>query len=207
MTRVLIVDDQHLIQEYLKNTVEKIDGCTVAGVIGNASLSMMYCDTDKTDLILMDVCTENSESGLKASAEIKAKYPDIKIIIITSMPEVSFIEKARNAHCDSFWYKDSDSDKLISVIEKTLAGISVYPDASPTMEIGNIQSTEFTKRELEILRELVNGKNQNEIATEFGITRSAVKYHIANMLQKTGYNSYVKLIIDVVEKRLIIPNY
>lgn len=93
------------------------------------------------------------------------------------------------------------------VLAATIAGERMYPLDRPTVYIGNANSVEFTDKELCILRELIEGNSQNEIADKYGITRSAVKYHIRNMLQKTGYDSYVKLVIDVVDKRLIIPNY
>ena len=51
----------------------------------------------------MDVCTVNEHSGIAAAKEIKSKYPDIKIIIVTSAPDYRFIEKAREAGADSFW--------------------------------------------------------------------------------------------------------
>lgn len=207
MVRILIADDQTAVQNYFKSIIDENDGYTLAGITENAALAEVYCAAGRVDLILMDVCTANGESGLKAAAEIKEKYPKIKIIIVTSMPEVSFIEKARSAGCESFWYKSAPKEELLQVIEATLNGKSVYPFEKPIVKIGNADSAEFTQKELTVLRELIEGSTQNEIAKKYGITRSAVKYHIRNMLQKTGYDSYVKLVIDVVDKRLIIPNY
>lgn len=207
MTRILIVEDQNVVQSYLQSIVNENENYSLVGTIDNASLSDMYCDTGRVDLILMDVCTADNQSGLKFAKKIKEKHPNIKIIIITSMPEVSFIDKAKKAGCESFCYKAISKDELKKVIQDTINGKSVYPLSKPSVTIGNAKSIEFTKKELTILRELIEGNNQNEIAEKYGITRSAVKYHISNMLQKTGYDSYVKLVIDVVDKRLIIPNY
>ena len=207
MIRVLIADDQAVVQNYFKSIIDENESYTLAGITENAALAEVYCAAGRVDLILMDVCTANGESGLKAAAEIKAKYPKIKIIIVTSMPEVSFIEKAKAAGCESFWYKAAPKEELQEVIEATINGKSVYPFEKPVVKIGNADSAEFTQKELMVLRELIEGNTQNEIAEKYGITRSAVKYHIRNMLQKTGYDSYVKLVIDVVDKRLIIPNY
>lgn len=207
MVRILIVDDQILVQNYFRSIIEENDNYTLAGTIDNASLADVYCAADQVDLILMDVCTADNQSGLKAAAQIKKKYPRVKIIIVTSMPEVSFIEKAKAAGCESFWYKVAPKKELEKVIAATIEGRSIYPFEKPMVSIGNAKSIEFTDKELTILRELIEGNNQNDIAEKYGITRSAVKYHIRNMLQKTGYDSYVKLVIDVVDKRLIIPNY
>lgn len=207
MVRILIVDDQTLVQNYFRSIIEDNDDYALAGIVDNASLADVYCAAGRTDLILMDVCTADNQSGLKAAAQIKKRYPGIKIIIVTSMPEVSFIDKAKEAGCESFWYKVAPKRELEEVIAATIRGESIYPFEKPVVSIGNARSIEFTEKELVILRELVEGNNQNDIAEKYGITRSAVKYHIRNMLQKTGYDSYVKLVIDVVDKRLIIPNY
>lgn len=207
MTRILIVDDQIMIQEYFKLIIDNNPDYKLVDVIENAALAEMYCSTGKVDLILMDVCTAEHESGLTAAGEIKRRYPKVKIIIVTSMPEVSFIKRAKEAGCESFWYKDAPKEELEKIIEQTINGESIYPLDTPSIAIGYAQSAEFTEKELEILRELVKGKSQTEIAKDGNISRDAVKYHIRNMLQKTGYDSYVKLVIDVVEKRLIVPDY
>ena len=186
MTRILIVEDQNVVQSYLQSIVNENENYSLVGTIDNASLSDMYCDTCRVDLILMDVCTADNQSGLKFAKKIKEKHPNIKIIIITSMPEVSFIDKAKKAGCESFCYKAISKDELKKVIQDTINGKSVYPLSKPSVTIGNAKSIEFTKKELTILRELIEGNNQNEIAEKYGITRTAVKYHISNMLQKTG---------------------
>lgn len=207
VVRILIVDDQALVQTYLRTAVEENPAYTVVGVLEHADRAERFCANRGVDLILMDVCTADSQSGLQAAARIKRAYPRVKIVIVTSMPEVSFMDKAKAAGCESFWYKMAPRRELQQVIAATLAGERVYPLERPTVRIGNASSVEFTDKELCVLRELVEGNNQNDIAQKYGITRSAVKYHIRNMLQKTGYDSYVKLVIDVVDKRLIIPNY
>lgn len=207
MVRVLIVDDQSLVQTYLRTVVEENPDCSVVGTLDCADAAVARCTAGGVDLVLMDVCTAEDASGLTAAAKIKQACPRVKIIVVTSMPEVSFIEKAKAAGCESFWYKMAPRRELEQVLAATIVGERMYPLDRPTVYIGNANSVEFTDKELCILRELIEGNSQNEIADKYGITRSAVKYHIRNMLQKTGYDSYVKLVIDVVDKRLIIPNY
>ena len=107
MTNVLIVDDERIVQELFTYYIEKTDGkYTLAGAIKDAANAEIYCASGKVDLIIMDVCTVNEHSGIAAAKEIKSKYPDIKIIIVTSAPDYRFIEKAREAGADSFWYKE-----------------------------------------------------------------------------------------------------
>ena len=206
MIRVLLVEDQAMPKKLFEIMLEQSDRYELCYAIENAAMAEIYCLRNRVDLILMDVCTSDGESGLDAARVIKEKYPSVKIIIVTSMLEHSFLQQAKDAGCESFWYKSADEHELLSVMDRTMAGESIYPDATPALTIGNASSTEFTKSELEILRALVNGKTYAEIAKERGTSASGVKYHVTNMLQKTGYTSSTRLAVDVVEKHLILPD-
>ena len=121
----------------------------------------------QVDLILMDVCTAGDSSGLVAADEIKKRFPQIKIIITTSMPEYTFIEKAKQAGCESFWYKDYGNVSLKDVIEKTMAGENVYPDKTPDVDIYGVPISKFTPAQLRVLRELAMGLSQrNSVCRE-----------------------------------------
>lgn len=207
MIKVLIVDDQRMVREMIKLNLEKLENIKIVNSIENAQMAEMFCSNGQIDLIIMDICTDNGESGLEASRNIKKYYPNIKIIIVTSMPEHSFIEKAKDIGCDSFWYKDFDKISFIEVVEKTLNGEKIYPDRTPTIEIGLAKSYEFTSRELEVLRELVNGSTHLEISENLDISINTVKFHIKNLLSKTGYTNSMQLVIDVVNKKLILPEF
>lgn len=207
MIKVLIVDDQRMVREMIKLNLEKLENIKIVNSIENAQMAEMFSSNGQIDLIIMDICTANGESGLEASRNIKKYYPNIKIIIVTSMPEHSFIEKAKDIGCDSFWYKDFDKISFIEVVEKTLNGEKIYPDRTPTIEIGLAKSYEFTSRELEVLRELVNGSTHLEISEKLDISINTVKFHIKNLLSKTGYTNSMQLVIDVVNKKLILPEF
>lgn len=206
MYRVMVVEDQAMPKKLFEIMLEQSENYELCYAIENAAMAEIYCLRNRIDLILMDVCTSDGESGLDAAAVIKEKFPAVKIIIVTSMPEHSFLQRARAAGCESFWYKSADERELLSVMDRTMAGESVYPDETPVLTIGNAKSVEFTKSELEVLRALVNGKTYAEIANERGTSVSGVKYHVKNMLQKTGYTSGTRLAVDVVEKHLILPD-
>ena len=106
MTQVLIVEDQKMIRESLENLVAQADDLSPAGSLSCAALAEQYCMRGNIDLILMDVCTENDESGFVAAEKIKKRFPSIKIIIITSMLDYSYLDKARKAGAESIWFKD-----------------------------------------------------------------------------------------------------
>ena len=207
MTNVLIVDDSRIAQDIMINRIKQSSRYNVIAVIENAANAEIVCMRGKVDLILMDVCTADDESGIESSAKIKELYPNIKIIIMTSMPEYSFIKKAREAGCDSFYYKEFGDEDLVDICDRTMAGESVYPDTSPVIKLGYIDSTELTEREFEVISELALGYKYEEIADKLNISVNTVKYHIKNLLAKTGYRSSIQLVADAIEKKLILPKY
>ena len=87
---VMIVEDQQMPKALFSHFVESSDKFYLQVAIENASVADIVCTCTPVDLILMDVVTENGESGLEAAAKIKAKFPKTKIIVVTSMPECSY---------------------------------------------------------------------------------------------------------------------
>lgn len=208
MVRVLVVDDAATIRALFETIIEKSEGYTLVGSLENAKAAPIFCMRNQVDLILMDVYTKNRENGLEAAKEIKQMYPKIKIIIATSLPEASFLDKAKNeAHCESFWYKEMGEVGLLDIMNRTMAGESVYPDAPPEVNIGLAKSVEFTPMEMKVLRELCDGKINRVIADDLCMSENTVKFHINNMLQKAGYSNKYQLAIDAVEQKLIVPGF
>ena len=91
MTNVLIVEDQKMAQENMEAIIKTNENYTLAGIIPNAADAELFCMRGGVDLILMDVCTARDESGIEACAVIKKKFPKIKVIVVTSMAEHTFI--------------------------------------------------------------------------------------------------------------------
>ena len=207
MYKVLIVEDSRIARENVENIVSGSEGFELVTSIENAANAELVMLGKQVDLILMDVCTSDNESGLDAATRIKMKHPDTKIIIMTSMPEYSFIDKAKDAGCESFWYKEYDSVGLEDIMIRTMKGESIYPESTPVVQVGDITSDKLTDRELEIIRLLIAGKKQEEICDILNISKNTIKYHIKNILAKTGYSTTLQLVVDVVDKKLILPNF
>ena len=205
--QVLIVEDdpmaRTLFEIYLKNS-EKYK---VAGSVESAAMAELYCLTKQIDLILMDVCTALHAIGLDAAEKIKKNHPGIKILIVTSQPECDFIERARRAGVDSFWYKEPSEEKIMSVINRTMEGEQVYPYSPAKQKIGNCFSTEFTKQELSILRELTAGDTDEEIGKNLHLSVWTVRKYIKQMLEKTGFKSRTQLAVVARESGIVIKGY
>ncbi|HCI60231.1 MAG TPA: hypothetical protein DE313_05405 [Ruminococcus sp.] len=174
--------------------------------LNGADIAILKCCQQHIDLILMDVCTLGNKDGIEAAAEIKAKFPNIRIVIVTSMFEVSYLERARAAGVDSFWYKDISPDALIDVIDRTMAGEHLFPNETPKVKLGLAESTELTAKEIEVLRLICDGLEYDEIAEKLDIAERTVKYHVSNILSKTGYANRTRLAIAVTNKKFIVPS-
>ena len=205
MTNVLIVDDQRVAREYMENIVQSNDSYKLTGSLTNADMAAIVCKRSCVDLVLMDVCTRGNKDGIDAAAELKKQFPDIKIIIVTSMVEQGFINRAKSAGVDSFWYKDVSPEDLITVMDNTVQGIHMWPGEAPVVKLGIATSEDFTETEIKVLRLVCEGLEYSEIAKELNYTKDNVKYHIRNILQKTGYANKTQLAIAVTGKRFIIP--
>ena len=201
--RVMIVEDQTMIRSLLESYFRAEDGHQIVASISGAKQAVEVCRTTQVDLILMDVQTEHRENGLTAVRQIKAMHPEIVIVVVTSLIDGAVLEEAKAAGADSLWYKDSEKNRLMEVVRQTVAGEHIFPDAPPTVEVGMAKSTEFTKTELKVLRHLLRGLSYTRIAAEMGCEMPTVKFHVANMLQKTGLENKLQLALAVSDVKLI----
>ncbi|HCJ41364.1 response regulator transcription factor [uncultured Ruminococcus sp.] len=193
--RVMIVDDQsisrHLFEMYVNNSPKY----ELAFSLSSAQAADVYILRHQVDLILMDILMNDGSNGLEAAEKIKSLRPEIKIIAVTSMPEYSWLEKAKSIGIESFWYKEADEQTILEVMDRTMAGDHVYPRSSPTVKLGLADSSEFTERELEILRIVTTGATNQQVAEQLGISENTVKSHVRSMLDKTGFRSRTELAI------------
>ena len=204
--KVLIVDDFMMSRQVFENAISKAEEFELAGTLPKAGDAVEFVSENHVDLVIMDIVMTEGINGLSAAKKIKEIKPEVKILVVTSMPEVSYINRARQIGVESFWYKEVQERPILEVMQRTMKGESVYPDNSPIVNLGNAVSTEFTDRELEVLRELVEGGSNKEIADRLGISERTVKMHVTNMIQKTGFRSRLELAVKARTGGLVIPD-
>lgn len=151
----------------------------------------------------MDVCTENDSSGIVAARKIKEAHPETRVIIMTGIPEITFIEQARDAKADSFVYKNVGTSDLLSIVRSTMEGYSTYPAQKQSVFSGTAALTDI---EIDILRLVCETKTRKEIAAELYLSEGTVKRHISEILAKTGYDNILRLAVHAVSSGLIVPN-
>ena len=201
---VMIVEDQAMPRQLFETIVKSDEKLNLAVSVDNADIADICCARHGVELVLMDVVTKNGASGLIAAEKIKAVNKNVKIIIVTSMPEYSFVERAKKIGIEGFWYKDFSKEPILSLIDRVLDGEIVYPCDMPKVALGLADSSEFTERELEILREVTGGFTNAEIAEKLGISEKRVRNHVANMLDKTGFRSRTELAVRAREAGIVV---
>ena len=202
MIKILIVEDQVIMRDSLENLINGQEDMCVVGSIGSASKALEICKKSSPDLVLMDVCTENNESGIAAAAKIHTQYPEIKIVIMTGMPEITYMESSKKAGVDSFLYKNVKSETMLATIRSTMDGYGTFPREAPSVLPGNLS---FTDTEIAILRLVCEAKNRKEIARELAMSEGSVKAVITDILNKTGYDSIMRFAVFAVAKGYINP--
>ena len=128
MKKVLVVDDQRMSRENIERAIAEMEGYTLSKSVFSAELAYFVCAQKPIDLVLMDVCTSGSMDGIDAAEKIKQEFPAIKIVVVTSRVEESYIRRAKAAKVDSFWYKDISKEDLSEVIRRTMNGESLFPE-------------------------------------------------------------------------------
>ena len=207
MYNVLIVEDDPMARKLMEIFISASSRYRLVPSIDSAAMAELYCMTNPVDLILMDVQTALDANGIEFSGKIKKRFPDTKIIIITSQPEFSYIKRAKEIGVDSFWYKEPTADALIRLMDRTMQGESVYPDAPPITRLGAACNSDFTTRELEVLRELVTGITDAAIAETLCISVTRVKQHIQSLREKTKFSNRTELAVKARESGIVIGNY
>ncbi len=205
MIKVLVVEDQRIHREYMENLLLHSGRYELLQSVTAADIAVQLLKTMSVDLVLMDIVVNGSLDGIEAAREIKQRRPGIKIIIVTSMLDADYLRRARKAGADSMWYKDAGSSSLAEVINGTLNGKQVFPDETPEVQIGAVSSKELTGTEVKVLRLIVEGYEYEEIGDRLAISLSTVKWHVSNILHKTGYANRTRLAVAVSQKNFIVP--
>lgn len=159
MTSVLIVEDQRMPRENMEHLVEDSGRYRRVASLSTAEMALAQCARHTVDLVLMDVCTKGSRDGIDVAAEIKARYPETKVIIITSMVEESYLKRAKAAGAESFWYKDVSPESLLEVMRLVCEGLE-YEEIAAELGI----SSRTVKRFVSSLLEKTGYSNRTRLA-------------------------------------------
>lgn len=205
MYNIVVVEDHKLLRDMIVESIECENDFHVVASLADAKETAKICEELKPDVVLMDICTENNSNGIAYSKLIKEKFPSIKIVIMTSIMDLNFINDAKKFGIDSFIYKSISKETLITSLRSTMNGYSIYPnekDAPPETAI--LQS--LTSTEMLVLKTYCRLLDRKEVAEELGISISTLKNHISSIYTKTGYDNLTKLSVYCISNGLIVTN-
>lgn len=203
-TQVMIVDDQRLARQYFELIMEGSDRYEVAHLVESAAFADTYILRNNIDLVLMDVLMADGSSSFDAAESIKRLKPQVKVVMVTSVPEASWVDEARRRGVDGFWYKESTTESVLAVMDRVMAGEQVYPSSAPPTKVGLADSSDLTEREVQILRALVDGLSNEEIAARLYLSPSTVKTHMGHLLEKTGCENRTQLALQARLSGLVV---
>lgn len=202
--KIIIVDDHPVFRQGLRDVLETDPNLIVVGEAANGEMAIVMAEELDPDVMLMDINLPDI-MGLQVTRRIKARQPEIKVIIITGYDDAEQAYHAVRAGASAYSPKDVTPERLISTIYAVQDGMYVIGERHlrhdevvdwVEKKIGRlagplITDTEDTfiplsPREMEILEHVTRGKSNKEIAYELGISHQTVKNHMTAILRKLG---------------------
>ena len=120
--KVVIAEDFRMIREIFENAVQQTEDFVLEASFPTAEQAVDYLEKNNADLVLMDVLIPGSMSGLDAAAVIKDKRPKTRIIIVTSMPELSYEKRAQEIGVEGFWQKEVQEQPIQEIMKRVMNG-------------------------------------------------------------------------------------
>lgn len=199
--KVLLVEDQDLLLDGMALSLEATDEIEIVGKLKDIADYFTFKNKIDVDIILTDVCCANNHNSIDFVKQIKQDNPNIKIVMMTSVMEINFIDRAKMVGADSFVYKTIPTQELIMVIRNVMNGYSTFP-LSKKEEISFLK--DLTDNELNIIRLYCQGNNRKEIANKLNFSESTIKNNITVILEKTGFASMSKFAIWLMQNGFIV---
>jgi DNA-binding NarL/FixJ family response regulator len=204
--RILIVDDHTVVRGGLRLFLLAFPDLELIGEASSGEMALELCKLQEPDVVIMDILMPGM-NGIDATHQIRTKFPATQVIALTSFPDDQLVRDAINAGAAGFLLKTTSAKELVEAIRAVEQGKSVFsPEAEKILAQRKQESyyhDDLTKREWEIYRLVMVGKNNGEIAQELVISVSTVKYHVSNILSKLGVKNRAEAIAYAVQHRLV----
>jgi two-component system, NarL family, response regulator LiaR len=205
--RVMLVDDHSVVRSGLNAMLSAEDGLELAGEAADGSEAVRMAERVKPDVILMDLLMPVMD-GVSATKAIHDRWPEIRIIVLTSFKEREQVDGALKAGAMSYLLKTVSASELVSAIRGAMAGQSKLSSEATQVLIQEMRNPsardyDLTAREKEILKLMVDGLPNTEIANNLGVSPSTAKFHVSNVLSKLGVTSRTEAVSMALKQKLV----
>jgi len=209
--RIILADDHALMRQGLKRILSDIAGIEVVGEARDGLELLQMVNAVSCDLVILDISMPNLR-GMEAIHEIKARCPDVKILVLTMHKESEYLRQAVSAGADGYLLKEDADTELFSAIEKIRKG-KIFITQSLSEELTDdwarikrgdakplANQEKLTLREKEVLKMIAEGKSSKEIASALFISTRTVDHHRANIMAKLNSKKTADLVKYAIEK-------
>lgn len=207
MIRVMIVDDHKVVRGGLRAFLLAYDDMVLVGEARNGEEALQRCAELQPDVVIMDLVMPEMD-GPTAIRRIRADFPQMQVIALTSYPEEEKVEQALQAGAISYLLKSVEPDDLAQAIRAASQGrTTLAPEAAQALIHMHTQPPQpghdFTERERDILALMVEGLTNNAIADRLSISPSTAKFHVSNILSKLGAASRTEAVALALQHNLV----
>lgn len=209
---VAIVDDDAIVRAALVSYLHATDGFVVRHQCTNGEDAVAAISSDPVDVAIMDVRMPRLD-GIGATAALRERLPDLKILVITSFDEDGVVREALAAGANGFLLKDTSPTALVDAIRSVMQGTAVVSPGpitslllgggAPRRPVVDPAELGLSPRELQILRLLCAAYSNTEIAEELFVSESTVKTHVSAIMAKMEVPSRLKAVVRAYELGLV----
>jgi DNA-binding NarL/FixJ family response regulator len=209
--RTVLVDDHALFRDGVASLLLAW-GHEVVGQAADGNQAIEMVDETSPDVVLMDVRMPNV-SGIEATAEIKARHPEVAIVMLTVSEEEADLFRAIKAGAQGYLLKNLEAPQLRSMLEGVARGEPAISPGTAARIIDEFLRTRdgtapaptqrLTDREVQVLELVTDGQRNREIAVELGISENTVKFHLKNIVEKLHAQNRAELAARAVREGLV----
>ncbi len=208
--RVMLADDHILMREGIRQLLECDSTIEIVGEVSNGEQCIQMIRKVKPQVLLLDI-NMPVKNGIEVLKEIRQNKWNVKVLILTVHNEIEYLLKALDIGVDGYILKESEFSELQKAIHAVFSGESyIQPSLIPILNNRMVlrdkdkdKIEELTKRELEVLIEVANGKLNKEIANELKISERTVKNHISNIFKKIDVSDRTQAAVFAIKNDLI----
>lgn len=206
--RVLIVDDHPAVRLGLEALLSKFDDIEVIAVADSGDQALALCHQQIPDVALLDMYMPHMD-GIATLKAIRSAYPTLQILMLTHSDKDESVIQALDAGALGYLLKKAEISAIADAIRAAAAGRrTLSPEALEAVIRARTTpppppDTQLTERELDVLRLMVQGYKNSEIADELVVALSTVKFHISTIFKKLEVQSRTEAVITAVNRGLV----